>query len=110
MLRHALLGPLHRRGEERLLHGVLGGGEIAEAADQGAEHLRGERPQQRVGPAVERVARVEIGFAHRSSGGRLITWRTSIGMFMGTPPFPGAAETRAAIWCARAALSTSTIK
>ena len=28
----------------------------------------------------------------RSSGGALITWRTSIGMFSGTPPVPGAAE------------------
>ena len=32
-----------------------------------------------------------------STGGALITWRTSIGMFSGTPPFPGAADARAAI-------------
>ena len=32
-----------------------------------------------------------------STGGALITSRTSIGMFIGTPPLPGAADARAAI-------------
>jgi hypothetical protein len=32
-----------------------------------------------------------------STGGALMTSRTSIDMFNGTPPFPGAADARAAI-------------
>ena len=35
---------------------------------------------------------------HASEGGALITWRTSIPMFSGLPPGPGAAEAWAAIW------------
>ena len=34
---------------------------------------------------------------HTSTGGALITSRTSIGMFNGAPPGPGAADARAAI-------------
>ena len=88
---HALVGPLHRRGEERLLHGVLRGGEVAEAADHRAEHLRRQLAQQvLVGGSVDAIG-------HTSTGGALITWRTSIGMFSGAPPLPGAADARAAI-------------
>ena len=97
MLRHALLRPLHRGGEERLLDGVLGAGEVAEAADHRAEHLRRERAQQLLGSGVGRAAGVEVRLDHRSSGGLLITWRTSIGMLSGSPPLPGAAEIFAAM-------------
>lgn len=45
-----------------------------------------------------------------SSGGPDITWRTSIGMFSGLPPGPGAAETYAARSIARSGLSQSTIQ
>ena len=38
--------PLHGRREQRLLDGVLGGGEVAEAPDHRAEHLRRELAQQ----------------------------------------------------------------
>ena len=87
----AVARPLLRRREQRLLHRVLGGGEVAEAADHRAEHLRRELAQQVLARVVERRLR------HTSTGGALITWRTSIGMFSGTPPVPGAAEARPAI-------------
>jgi hypothetical protein len=45
-----------------------------------------------------------------SSGGPLITCRTSIGMLIGDPPGPGAADARAAIAYACSGLSTSTIQ
>ena len=43
---HAFARPLHRRRDQRLLHRVLGRGEVAEAPDDGAEHLRRELAQQ----------------------------------------------------------------
>ncbi len=43
---HALLRPLQRGGEQRFLHRVLGGGEVAEPPDHRAEHLRRELAQQ----------------------------------------------------------------
>ena len=45
----AFSGPLDRRREQRLLNGVLGGGEVAETPDDGAEHLRREFAQQMLG-------------------------------------------------------------
>ncbi len=39
-------GPLHGRGEQRLLHGVLGGVEVPVAPDERAEDLRRETAQQ----------------------------------------------------------------
>ena len=44
-----LLGPLHRRREQRLLHRVLGGVEVAVATHQRAEDLRRELAQQVLG-------------------------------------------------------------
>jgi hypothetical protein len=43
---HALFGPLHGRREQRLLNGILGGEEVAEAPDHGAENLRRKLAQQ----------------------------------------------------------------
>jgi len=43
---HALFGPLQRRGEERLLHRVLGRVELPVPAHQRAENLRRELAQQ----------------------------------------------------------------
>ena len=87
---HALVGPLHRRREQGLLHRVFRGGEITEATEHRAENLRRELAQQVLAGGVQGVSR------HMSAGGALMTSRTSIGMFSGTPPFPGAADTRAA--------------
>ena len=101
---HALLGPLQGRREERFLHRVLGGGKVAEAPDHRAENLRRELAQQVLAGRVQRLER------HMSTGGALITSRTSIGMFSGTPPLPGAADARAAISYARSLLSQSTIQ
>ena len=101
---HALLGPLHRRREQRLLHCVLRGSEVAETPDDRPEDLRREVAQQAL------AGRVQAARRHRSTGGALITSRTSIGMFSGAPPGPGAADARAAISYARWGLSTSTIQ
>ena len=43
---NALARPLRRRGDQRLLHGIFGGGEVAVATRDGAEHLRREIAQQ----------------------------------------------------------------
>ena len=83
----AFAWPLHGRGKQGLLHGVFGGGEITEAADHCAEHLRRELAQQVL----------EVSAHSISGGGALITGRTSMGMFNGTPPGPGAADAPAAI-------------
>jgi len=85
-------GPLQGGGEQCFLNGVLGSCEVAKTADDCAEHLRRQVAQQMLGGCVERTR------CHRnSSGGPLITCRTSIGMFAGDPPGPGAADARAAI-------------
>ena len=88
---HAFRRPLHAGGDERFLHRIFGGGEILEAADRRAENLRRELAQQILG------GRVQSGIRHTSTGGALITSRTSIGMFSGFPPVPGAADAPAAI-------------
>ena len=77
-----------RRGDQRLLHGVLAGVEPAVPAHEQDEDLRREFTQQVLGGAVE----------FHSSGAADMTWRTSMGIFKGTPAGPGAAEARAAIW------------
>ena len=92
--------PLDRGRQQRLLHGVLRSGEVAEAADDRAENLRRQLAQQVLGPKL----------AHRSTGGPLMTSRTSIGMLIGLPPGPGAADARAAKSYARSGASTSTIQ
>ena len=105
----AFLRPLICGGDECILHRVLGGGEVAEAAKDGTEHLRREVAEEMLGGCVERR---HNGFlqATNSSGGPLMTWRTSMGMTKGLPSAPGAEEARAAISCARCSLSTSTIQ
>ena len=91
VVRHAFLRPLHAGGDERLLYRVFGGGEVLEAADRRAENLRRELAQQILG------SRVQSGSRHISTGGGFITSRTSIGIFNGLPPTPGAADAPAAI-------------
>ena len=100
-----LLGPLGGGGDERFLDGVFGGAEITEPPNDRAENLRRQLAQQILSLGIQR-ARVYI----RSSGGALITWRTSIAMFIVVPPEPGADEARAAISYARSGRSTSTIQ
>ena len=65
------------------------------AANHCAEHLRRQFTQQMLGSHVPRFRRTACHSI--SSGGPLITWRTSIGMFIGVPPGPGAADARAAM-------------
>ena len=93
VVRHALVRPLQRRGEQRLLHRVLARVELPVPAYQHAEDLRRELAQQVLDPAVRR----------HTSGGASPTWRTSIGSWMN-------ATTREAISSARASFSTSTIQ
>src|SRR5688572_4004304 len=100
--RRAALRPLHERGEQRLLHRVLGRREVAEAPHQGAEHPRRGFAQQVLGSVVRLAA--------HTSGGPLITGRSSMGTLMRAPPIPGAAEASAAISIARRSESTSTIQ
>jgi len=54
MLRQAVGGPRDGRGEQRLLHGVLGEVEAPEAADEDAEDLRREPAQQVLDARVRR--------------------------------------------------------
>ena len=49
---NALLRPLYGRCHQRLLHGILGGCEIMETADDRAEHLRRKLAQQMLGSRV----------------------------------------------------------
>src|SRR5918994_3184562 len=98
------LRPLHACREERFLHRIFCGGENFEAPNHGAENLRRELAQQVLRSCIQ------AGSRHTSTGGALITSRTSIGIFSGTPPLPGAADAAAAISYARSGLSTSTIQ
>src|SRR5439155_4410398 len=106
---NAFLRPLREGRYHGFLHRVLGGGEVAKAASDSAERLRCKFAQQMLGGRVPRLC-------HRSSrysisgGGPLIIGRTSMGMFKGFPPGPGAADTFAAIAQARSGISTSTIQ
>ena len=99
------LRPLNGGRHQCLLNRVLSGGEVAETADDRAENLRRQLAQQMLSVGVQR----RRGHSS-SSGGPLITCRTSIGMFIGVPPGPGAADALAAIAYARSGLSTSTIQ
>ena len=105
IVRSALAWPLHRGGKRRFLNGVLRRGEVAKSSDNGPEHPRRQFPQQVLYRNVHRL------FHHcKSSGGPLITCRTSMGMLPGVPAGAGAAEARAAIRYACSGLSTSTIQ
>ena len=73
--------------------------EVAKAPDHRAEHLRREVAQQVLDAAVG-----DVGHALAHRGGPLMTSRTSIAMFSGLPPMPGAADASAAISYARCAL------
>ena len=79
----ALGGPRGGGGDQRLLHRVLRVGEVAVAADDGAEDLRRELAQQVLGAR---------GRGHTSGSGALITWRTSMRLRIGAPFGPGAAD------------------
>src|SRR5579859_1512509 len=62
-------GPGGGGGEESLLHGIVGAGEVAVAADDRTEDLRRQLSQQALGAR---------GGGHTSGSGALITWRTSM--------------------------------
>jgi len=86
-------------GEQRLLRGVLGAGEVVIAADEHGEDLRRQLAQQVLGARRR---------GHTSGSGALSTSRASIGWRIGAPFYPGAADAWAAISTARSILSTST--
>ncbi len=89
--------PLLRCSGERLLHRVLGTGEVAVPASDGAEGLRSERAQQTL----------DVRRGHTSGSGAPSTCRTSICCCSATPPGPGEADDSAAISSARSSDSTS---
>src|SRR5262249_55794932 len=90
----ALTRPLVGGCDERFLYRIFRSTEVPESPDDRAEHLRRKFSQQGLDPRIVRI----VPDAHVNSlGGALIPSRTSIGMFIGTPPLPGAAEARAAI-------------
>ena len=91
---HALRRPLDRGGEQRLLHGVLARVEAPVAADEDAQDLRRQRPQQ---------VDVVVGRAHISAPAVSISGRTSSGE-------KRALGQRRAISAARSALSQSTMR
>ena len=66
--------PLLRGGQQCLLHRVLGDTEVTEATDHRTENLRRELPQQALVGELGRAPR------HTSTGGALMTSRTSTGM------------------------------
>src|SRR5207253_9054841 len=70
----SLLRPLRESGDHRLLHGIFGGGEVAEAASDGAEHLRRKFTQQMLDPsvvlAVGHVRLFSVAFRGPSPHGR----------------------------------------
>ena len=89
IFRRAVDRPLRRRGHERILHGVLRGGEITKSPHDRSQHLRRERTQEMLGRGLHDQP--------SSFGGALITCRTSMAMFIGLPAMPGAADASAAI-------------
>ena len=66
--------PLLRGGEQCFLDRVLGNSEVAEATDHRAENPRRQLPQQVF------VGEPRCAARHTSTGGALMTSRTSIGM------------------------------
>jgi hypothetical protein len=65
---------LLRCRKHRFLHGVFRDAKVSEAADHRAENLRRQLAQQALVGELRRATR------HTSTGGALITSRTSIGM------------------------------
>ena len=78
-----MLRPHAERLDDRVLHRILGRGEVLSTPDQTGQHLRCQGPDDRVD-----VARSPLG-AH----GQAITSRTSIHSYIGSPPGPGSDET-----------------
>ena len=105
ILGNTLARPLRECCQHGLLNGILGRGEIAKSPHDSSKHLRSEFAQKVLG------LRVWQGLFHGSSPAPpLMTCRTSIGIFKGSPAGPGAADQIAAISKARSVLSTSTIR
>ncbi len=95
MVRHALRRPSGSGGQQRLLHGVLGGVELAVPAHEHAEDLRCERTQQ----VLDRPG------GHTSVPVCSITGRTS-----STPQPCRTSGQLAAISTARSGVSQSTVR
>jgi hypothetical protein len=96
--------PLCRRGDQRLLHGVLGGAEVPVPAHHRAEDLRRQPAQQ----ALDLVTNHGGGYASGSSKPSTIG-RTSMYPSRPGPPGFGDLVMRAAISVARSKLSHSTM-
>ena len=95
--RNTFGGPLQRRGEERLLDGILARAELTVPPRERAEDLRRELTQHILDARLNR----------RTYEGASPIWRISMG---GAPAGPMKATTFDASSIARASLSTSTIQ
>jgi len=95
--RNTLGGPLQRRGEERLLDGILARVELTVPPRERAEDLRRKFAQQVL----------DAGLSRQIYGRASPIWRISMG---GAPAGPMKATTFEASSIARASLSTSTIQ
>ena len=96
ILRNAFLRPLPERRNHGLLHRIFGRWEVAKASHHGSKHLRRKFAQQLLGALVPWPNHHRFLYSI-SGGGPLIIGRTSMGMFNGAPPGPGAAEAFAAM-------------
>jgi len=74
IVRKTFVRPLLRGGEQRFLHRIFGDTEVSEAPDHRAENLRRHLAQQVL------VSEPILRARHTSTGGALMTSRTSIGM------------------------------
>src|SRR6266700_802372 len=82
--RNAFPGPLRRRRDQRLLDGILGVGEVMEAANDHPKHLWRKFAQQMLGTGIQQP------IAHCNSPEPLVMiCRTSMGMLSRVPPGPG---------------------
>jgi hypothetical protein len=109
-LRQALGRPLPRRVDHRLLHRVLGVGEVAEPPRHRGEGPRRRFAQQALDFAVPFGRHTPKRNRTQCVIGAAITSRTSITCLIGRPPGPGAADPCAAISTARSTDSTSMIR
>ena len=85
-----VLGPDAQRFHERLLQRVLGSVEVFAAADQTRQHPGDEGAQRALVPPVRRPARHAD---QTPDAGAVMTSRTSIHSYSGSPPGPGSEET-----------------
>jgi len=104
IVRQTLLRPLRGGRQQRLLHGVLGGVEVAVPAHDRTEDLRREPAQQVLDGLIRHRGQTSSSALDSAIG------RTSANARSRTHSGPGQSFSRAAISVARSKLSQSTIQ